>query len=126
MSPDASFQSHSLPSSVTDTLEAMVGGGLDDLTLEDIDSTNLTEEQQQTTEVCVMDWFLSYKHTPAFSDQRGFFKYNVPAAVLLFHQYLYVHLIHMYMHAACGIHTYPIVHQEQFGSFPLICTCLSF
>ena len=49
MSPDPNIQSHSLPSSVTDTLEAMVGGGLDDLTLEDIDPTNLTEEQ---AEVC--------------------------------------------------------------------------
>lgn len=47
MSPDTNIQSHSLPSSVTDTLEAMVGGGLDDLTLEDIDSTNLTEEQSE-------------------------------------------------------------------------------
>ena len=52
VSPDTNIQSHSLPSSVTDTLEAMVGGGLDDLTLEDIDPTNanLTEEQ---SEVCV-------------------------------------------------------------------------
>ena len=43
------IQSHSLPSSVTDTLEAMVGGGLDDLTLEDIDPTNanLTEDQSE-------------------------------------------------------------------------------
>ena len=47
MSPDTNIQSHSLPSSVTDTLEAMVGGGLDDLTLEDIDSANLTEEQSE-------------------------------------------------------------------------------
>lgn len=45
MSPESAFQSHSLPSSVTDTLEAVVGGGLDDLTLEDIDPTNLAEEQ---------------------------------------------------------------------------------
>ena len=47
MSPEA-LQSHSLPSSVSDALEAMVGGGLDDLTLEDIDPTSsLAEEQQQ-------------------------------------------------------------------------------
>ena len=45
MSPEA-LQSHSLPSSVSDALEAMVGGGLDDLTLEDIDPSNLAEEQQ--------------------------------------------------------------------------------
>ncbi len=46
MSPETTFQSHSLPSSVTDTLEAMVGGGLDDLTLEDIQvDTNLTDDQ---------------------------------------------------------------------------------
>ena len=46
MSPEATFQSHSLPSSVTDTLEAMVGGGLDDLTLEDIQvDSNLPEDQ---------------------------------------------------------------------------------
>ena len=47
MSPDA-LQSHSLPSSVSDALEAMVGGGLDDLTLEDIDPSALTEDQQQS------------------------------------------------------------------------------
>lgn len=47
LSPDINVQSHSLPSSVTDTLEAMVGGGLDDLTLEDIDPANLTEEQPE-------------------------------------------------------------------------------
>ena len=41
MSPEALQQSHSLPSSVSDALEAMVGGGLDDLTLEDIDPTTL-------------------------------------------------------------------------------------
>lgn len=46
MSPEA-LQSHSLPSSVSDALEAMVGGGLDDLTLEDIDPSSLAEEQQQ-------------------------------------------------------------------------------
>ena len=52
MSPDAA-QSHSLPSSVSDALEAMVGGGLDDLTLEDIDpSSTLAEEQQ--SEVCTV------------------------------------------------------------------------
>lgn len=50
MSPDPNMQAHSLPSSVTDTLEAMVGGGLDDLTLEDIDPTNLTEEQSEVCE----------------------------------------------------------------------------
>ncbi len=45
MSPDTNFpQAHSLPSSVSDTLEAMVGGGLDDLTLEDIDSAGLTDD----------------------------------------------------------------------------------
>ncbi len=44
MSPDAALQPHSLPSSVSDALEAMVGGGLDDLTLEDIETGNLTEE----------------------------------------------------------------------------------
>lgn len=47
MSPEA-LQSHSLPSSVSDALEAMVGGGLDDLTLEDIDPSSLAEEQQQS------------------------------------------------------------------------------
>lgn len=50
MSPEATLQqSHSLPSSVSDALEAMVGGGLDDLTLEDIDTTssNLTEEPSE-------------------------------------------------------------------------------
>ena len=47
MSPDA-LQSHSLPSSVSDALEAMVGGGLDDLTLEDIDPSALAEDQQQS------------------------------------------------------------------------------
>ena len=50
MSPEA-LQSHSLPSSVSDALEAMVGGGLDDLTLEDIDPSSLAEEQQQQAEV---------------------------------------------------------------------------
>lgn len=44
MSPEATLQPHSLPSSVSDALEAMVGGGLDDLTLEDIDPSNLTDE----------------------------------------------------------------------------------
>lgn len=53
MSPDA-LQSHSLPSSVSDALEAMVGGGLDDLTLEDIDPTTLAEDQQQS-EVHVLE-----------------------------------------------------------------------
>ena len=48
MSPEALQQSHSLPSSVSDALEAMVGGGLDDLTLEDIDPTTLAEDQQQS------------------------------------------------------------------------------
>lgn len=43
-SPEAPLQPHSLPSSVSDALEAMVGGGLDDLTLEDIDSTGLSDE----------------------------------------------------------------------------------
>lgn len=46
MSPEA-LQSHSLPSSVSDALEAMVGGGLDDLTLEDIEPSTIAEEQQQ-------------------------------------------------------------------------------
>lgn len=52
MSPDFTIQSHSLPSSVTDTLEAMVGGGLDDLTLEDIDPTNLATEEQSEVGHC--------------------------------------------------------------------------
>ncbi len=48
MSPDTAYpQAHSLPSSVSDTLEAMVGGGLDDLTLEDIDSGGLTDESAE-------------------------------------------------------------------------------
>lgn len=52
LSPEAaSFQSHSLPSSVSDALEAMVGGGLDDLTLEDIDSTNFTDEPHEVVVV---------------------------------------------------------------------------
>ena len=56
MSPEA-LQSHSLPSSVSDALEAMVGGGLDDLTLEDIDPTSslAEEQQQQQSEVLYMD-----------------------------------------------------------------------
>ena len=65
MSPDA-LQSHSLPSSVSDALEAMVGGGLDDLTLEDIDPSNLAEEQQ--SEVMILHTYIhtyihSYIHT---------------------------------------------------------------
>ena len=47
MSPDATLQPHSLPSSVSDALEAMVGGGLDDLTLEDIDPSNLTDDPSE-------------------------------------------------------------------------------
>ena len=49
-SPEAPLQPHSLPSSVSDALEAMVGGGLDDLTLEDIDSTGLSDEP--SADVC--------------------------------------------------------------------------
>lgn len=50
MSPDTALpQAHSLPSSVSDTLEAMVGGGLDDLTLEDIDSAGLTEDSSEVS-----------------------------------------------------------------------------
>ena len=60
MSPDA-LQSHSLPSSVSDALEAMVGGGLDDLTLEDIDPSNLAEEQQ--SEVMIHTYTHTYIHT---------------------------------------------------------------
>ena len=41
VSPEATFQAHSLPSSVSDALEAM---GLDDLTMEEIDSTNNSED----------------------------------------------------------------------------------
>ena len=52
MSPEATLQPHSLPSSVSDALEAMVGGGLDDLTLEDIDPSNLTDEPPEVR-VCV-------------------------------------------------------------------------
>ncbi len=52
MSPDTNLpQAHSLPSSVSDTLEAMVGGGLDDLTLEDIDSAGLTDESSDVSNV---------------------------------------------------------------------------
>ena len=67
MSPEA-LQSHSLPSSVSDALEAMVGGGLDDLTLEDIDPSSLAEEQQQQqSEVhCV-----TYKFTIILSVHTG-------------------------------------------------------
>ena len=46
-SPDAAFQPHSLPSSVSDALEAMVGGGLDDLTMEDIETSDITEEHSE-------------------------------------------------------------------------------
>ena len=38
MSPEGLLQGHSLPSSVSDALEAMVGGPLDDLTVGDLDS----------------------------------------------------------------------------------------
>ena len=57
MSPEA-LQSHSLPSSVSDALEAMVGGGLDDLTLEDIDPSSLAEEQQQQQSEVYTLWYI--------------------------------------------------------------------
>jgi len=52
MSPDPAM-AHSLPSSVSDTLEAMVGGGLDDLTLEDIDTASFTDEPSDVS-TCIM------------------------------------------------------------------------
>jgi len=44
------FRPSSLPSCVTDMLEAMVGPNLDDLTLDDIDSSGL---EAITPEVCL-------------------------------------------------------------------------
>ena len=68
MSPEA-LQSHSLPSSVSDALEAMVGGGLDDLTLEDIDPSSLAEEQQQQqSEV----HYVTYKFTIYYNTVRAY------------------------------------------------------
>jgi len=46
----STFRPSSLPSCVTDMLEAMVGPNLDDLTLDDIDSSGL---EAITPEVCV-------------------------------------------------------------------------
>ena len=66
MSPDAVIQPHSLPSSVSDALEAMVGGGLDDLTLEDIDSssTNLTDDPSEVDKLQVLFCSLLLTITP--------------------------------------------------------------
>ena len=66
MSPDTALpQAHSLPSSVSDTLEAMVGGGLDDLTLEDIDSAGLTDEP---SEVCLTNLPILIQRPSMFID----------------------------------------------------------
>lgn len=66
MSPEAVIQPHSLPSSVSDALEAMVGGGLDDLTLEDIESsnTNLADDASEVTSVhvCTCMYDIRYLH----------------------------------------------------------------
>ena len=50
LSPDAQLQSHSLPSSVSDALEAM---GMEDLNLEELESGGLREEPQ---EVRALHW----------------------------------------------------------------------
>lgn len=52
MSPEGLLQGQSLPSSVSDALEAMVGGGLDDLTVGDLDpAAGLHSEMQATSDV---------------------------------------------------------------------------
>ena len=50
------FRPSSLPSCVTDTLEAMVGPNLDDLTLDDIDSSGL---EAITPEVLIVTAIIS-------------------------------------------------------------------
>ena len=44
-SPDAGFQASSLPSSVSDALEAVVGPSLDDLSLDEIEAIGSSEHQ---------------------------------------------------------------------------------
>ena len=61
MSPDTALpQAHSLPSSVSDTLEAMVGGGLDDLTLEDIEPAGLADEPSEVQHVYILFVYMKF------------------------------------------------------------------
>ena len=52
-SPEGFLQNQSFPSPVSDALDAMAGGGLDDLTVGDLDSAaGLHNDMQSSSDVC--------------------------------------------------------------------------
>ena len=91
-SPEAAYQSHSLPSSVSDALEAM---GLDDLNLEELDSSTLPPDESSSTtapdmlsgailgQSPVAQGFLqSFQQQPHHHHMSGSYPYSTPLGAL--------------------------------------------
>ena len=61
MSPEAGpLQSHSLPSSVSDALEAM---GMEDLNLDELESGGLRDDSQEVQNIMIQCYAYSYIYT---------------------------------------------------------------